>query len=382
MISSRRRAGLGKRAVPGRHACGLVIAWCMGQAMLAPPAAAQAPAASREELMRKWDLDRDGKVDASESEIARGSMRRARLDAAMHSGTDPVTGKPRVATDPVTGRPVPPDTAAAKRSELSAPADEDGLILVPGNGERPGVMGGTAAGTEMPLRPSQRDREPLPGSRVPAMSSTIPSVAPRSPAGLSAGAPLPNTGPQSPRLPPAAGRQTPSAGYQGPMSPRDAGGGELSSRARVLPGMSPGQNPNARGPQSISAGQDRQQSGTRPGIIAGGVRAGAPGARPGYGAGGAPADLNAGRPMGQVPSVPRPGIGPYRGPTPPGMPAVGVPAVGAPAVGAPAVGAPAVGAPSAPRPGMGQIDRGRSMSGTPNTVPRVPRMTTDEFYGR
>jgi len=371
MISSRWRAGLGKRAVPGCHACGLVIAWCMGHAMLAPPAAAQAPAASREELMRKWDIDRDGKVDASEAEIARGSMRRARLDAAMHSGTDPVTGKPRVATDPVTGRPVPPDTAAAKRSELSAPADEDGLILVPGNGERPGVMGGTAAGTEMPLRPSQRDREPLPGSRVPAMSSTIPSVAPRSPAGLSAGAPLPDTGSRSPRLPPSGGRQGPSAG-QGPMSPRDAGGGELSSRARVLPGTPPGQNPNARGPQSLGAGQDRQQPGARPGIIAGGVRAGAAGARPGYGAGGGAADLNAGRPMGQVPFVPRPGLGPYRGPTPPGMPAVGVPAVGVPAVGVPTV----------PRPGMGQTDRGRSMSGAPNTVPRVPRMTTDEFYGR
>lgn len=374
MISSRRQAGLGKHAVPGCHACGLVIAWCMLHVMLSPSAAAQAPSASRQELMRKWDIDRDGKVDASEAEIARGRMRRARTDAVMNSGTDPVTGKPRVATDPVTGRPVPPDAAAANRGGLSAPADEDGLILVPGNGERPEVAGGTAAGTDMPPRTSQRDREPLPGTRAPAMSSTIPSVTPRSAAGLSAGAPLPNAGSRSPLLPSAAGRQpqpggrqAPSAG-QGAMSPRDTGGGEFSSRARVLPGMSPGQTPNARSPQSLGAGQDRQQLGARPGIIAGGVRAGAPGARPGYGAGGVPADLNAGRPMGQVPSsVPRPGTGPYRGPTPPGMPAVG---------------APAVGVPSTPRPGMGQTDRGRSMSGAPNTVPRVPRMTSDEFYGR
>lgn len=368
MISTRWRAGLGKRAVPGCHACGLVIAWCVGHAMLSPSAAAQAPSASRQELMRKWDIDRDGKVDASEAEIARGRMRRARTDAVMNSGTDPVTGKPRVATDPVTGRPVPPDAAAANRGGLSAPADEDGLILVPGNGERPEGADGTAAGTDMPPRPSQRDREPLPGTRAPSMSSTIPSVTPRSPAGVSAGAPLPNTGSRSPLMPSAAGRQTPFGGRQapsvgqGPMSPRDASSGELSSRARVLPGMSPGQNPNARSSQSPGAGQDRQQLGARPGIIAGGVRAGAPGARPGYGAGGLPADLNAGRPMGQAPSVPRPGIGPYRGPTPPGMPAVGVP--------------------SSPRPGMGQTDRGRSMSGAPNTVPRVPRMTSDEFYGR
>ena len=75
MISSRWRAALWKRSVPGCHACGLVIAWCMGHAMLSPPAAAQAQASSREELMRKWDIDRDGKVDASEAEIARGRMR-------------------------------------------------------------------------------------------------------------------------------------------------------------------------------------------------------------------------------------------------------------------------------------------------------------------
>lgn len=117
----------------------------------------------------------------------------------------------------------------------------------------------------------------------------------------------------------------------------------------------------------MGAGQERQQQeriqpGARPGIIAGGVRAGAPGARPGYGAGGPPADLNAGRPTGQTPYAPRPGIGPYRGPTPPGTPSVGGPTV--------------------PRPGMGQPDGGRSATRTPNTVPRVPRMTSDEFYGR
>ena len=302
--------------------------------------------------MRKWDIDRDGKVDASEAEIARARMRRDRADAMRNS-----------ATDPVTGRPVPSDAAAADRSGLSAPAADDGLILVPGTGERPGAAGGMAAGDGVPARPLQRDRESLPGTRIPAAPSTIPSVTPRPSNGLSNGTPLPDTGSRSPRAASAAGRQV-------PPGPRDVGGAELSSRARMLPGAYPGaypglasgQNPKERNAQSLNAGQDRQQPGPRPGIIAGGVRAGAAGARPGYGAGGPPADLNAGRPMAQVPSVPRPGIGPYRGPTPPGAPAVGVPSV--------------------PRPGMGQTDRGRSMSGTPNTVPRVPRMTTDEFYGR
>jgi len=353
MNTSRWRASRVKRAVRGCHACGLVIAWCMTQAMLSPSAAAQAPAASRDELMRKWDIDRDGKVDASEAEIARDRMRRARADTMRNSATDPVTGKPREATGTVTGRPVPPDASAADRGGLPDSAADDGLILVPGHGERPGAAGGMAAGTDMPTRPLQRDRESLPGTRSPAMPSTIPSVTPR----LSNGMPAPDANSRSPRAAAAAGRQ-------GPPGPRDAGGGELSSRARVLPGaypgaspritpgmasgMASGQNPNARAPQSLNAGQDRQQPGARPGIIAGGVRAGAPSVRLGYGAGGVPRDLNAGRPTVQPPSVPRPGIGPYRGPTPPGGPAVG--------------------APSATR--------------TPSTVPRAPRMTTDDFYGR
>jgi hypothetical protein len=191
------------------------------------------------------------------------------------------------------------------------------------------------------------------------MSSTIPSVTPKLPNGLSNGAPAPDARSRLPGMPSAAGRQ-------GLPRPRDAGGADLSSRARVLPGQSatqnPAQNPAARSPQSLGAGQERQQLGARPGIIAGGVRAGAPGARPGYGAGGVPPDLNAGRPTSQPPLMSRPGIGPYRGPTPPG--------------------APAVGAPNVPRPGMGQPTGVPSVTRTPNTVPRAPRMTSDEFYGR
>jgi hypothetical protein len=352
----RRQAGRGKCAVPGGQACWVLFAWCVGNTLLSQPAAAQAPASSRQELMRKWDIDRDGKVDASEAEIARGRMRRARTDTIMNSGTDPLTGKPRTATDPVTGRPLPQDAAASDRGGAHAPAADDGLILVPGNGERPRAADDAAAGSDMQPRPSPREREALPGTRAPVMSTTIPSVTPR----LSTGAPMPDTRSRSPALPSAAGRQ-------GPPSQRDAGGADLSSRARMLPGMPPSQPPGARGPQSIRAGQERQQlerqqPGTRPGIIAGGVRAGAPGARPGYGAGGSPADLNAGRAIGQAPYGPRPGIGPDRGPTPPG--------------------APAGGAPTTQRPGMGQPGGGRAVSRTPNTVPRVPRMTTDEFYGR
>ena len=357
MISSRRRSGRGKGAVPGCHGGWLVLGesvvltLCLTLflAMCARAAAAQAPTVSREELMRQWDVDRDGKIDASEAEIARGRMRRARNEAMSNSGNDPVTGKPRVPTDPITGRPVPRDATATDRGGLLAPADDDSLILVPGNGERPGAtdsgIGGTA-GKDSPPRPSRRDREALPGTRVPSMSSTLPSMAPRLPAGGSS--------------------------------------------------TDPSQRPT--GPSSAAG---------RPGVIAGGVRSGVPGVRPGYGAAAPTRDLNAGRLPGGLPQtrgvapgtaagprlgptqqpnatagrlagpgspVPRPGIGPYRGatgqssPTSPLSPA--------------SPGAPSVGVPAVPRPGMRQPGGGRPVSATPNTVPRVPRMTTDEFYGR
>ena len=344
-----RRTVCWKCAVQRCHTRWLVFASCGVLTLASPPVAAQVPSASREELVRQWDVNRDGKVDASEAEIARGRMRRARTDAIINSGNDPVTGKPRAAIDPVTGRSVPRDAAAADRSGLSSPADDDGLILVPGNGERPrtadsGIGGAAnAAGKDSPPRPSQRDREALPGTRAPSMSSTIPSIAPR----LPAGGPLPGAG------------QGPAAGSRPP--------------------------------------------GARPGVIAGGARASGPGARPGSGATAPPGDLNAGRlpgglpqtrgvapgtvagprlgPMqqssagrlaGPNPTVPRPGIGPYRGPTPPGVSSAGVSSAAAPSVGVPAV----------PRPGGRQPDGGRPVSPPPRTVPRVPRMTTDEFYGR
>ena len=332
--------------------------------------------------MRQWDVNHDGKVDASEAEIARGRMRRARTDAMMNSGTDPVTGRPRVPTDPVTGRPVPSATDAGDRSLRSAPEDDDGLILVPGNGDRPEPAGSSAAGRDMPPRPSRRESEALPGTRAPSVSSTIPSVSPRMQTG-------PSTFESDTRPPGAAA----SVGPRGPSSPRDAGAAELSSRSRLLPGMSPQQTLGGRDPQSLRAGPEQPQAGARPGVISGGMRAGVPGARMGSGAAAQAGDLNAGRLPGGLPqtrgiapgtvagprlgptqqpsvgrmagpgpSVPRPGIGPYRGATSPRSPSSGVPSV--------------------PQPGMRQPDGGRPMSRAPSTVPRTPRMTTDEFYGR
>lgn len=50
---------------------------------------------SREELVRSWDLDHDGKISSSEAEVARARMKRMRLDLEHGAGIDPLTGRPR-----------------------------------------------------------------------------------------------------------------------------------------------------------------------------------------------------------------------------------------------------------------------------------------------
>jgi hypothetical protein len=384
MIPSRRQACHEKPAAFCWPASRLGLFLSVGLAVVSLPVWGQVPTSSREELMRKWDVNRDGKVDAGEAEIARGRMRRARTEAIINSGNDPVTGKPRVVTDPVTGQPVP--SAAADRGGLSEPDNDDGLILVPGNGEVPGVTGGAAGivtrSQDTPPQLLPQERAGLPGTRVPSMLPTTPSVAPRLPGSGSAIDP----GSRASGVPGATGRQ-------GAANARESGGDELSSRARMLPGMSPQQTPGGRDPRSLGSVPERQPPGARPGIISGGTRAGIPGARPGYGMGGPPGDLNAGRlpgglpqtrgvapgtvagprigPMqqsnagrlaGPDPSVPRPAIGPYRGATAPMSPSVGVPSV--------------------PQPGVRRPDGGRPTPRAPSTVPRTPRMSTDDFYGR
>ncbi|MFM7244291.1 MAG: hypothetical protein ACKO40_08980 [Planctomycetaceae bacterium] len=111
---------------------------------------------SREELVRQWDLDGNGTIDASEANVARARMRRARIETELGTGIDPLTGKPRVVADPMTEE--SPEDAAASGAELppearvrSADADAPPGTRVPGVGP---VVSGTA------------------GPRVPSITST------------------------------------------------------------------------------------------------------------------------------------------------------------------------------------------------------------------
>lgn len=59
------------------------------------PSTAPATGLTREELVRRWDLDGDGTISKSEADVARARMRRERLEMQFEDGLDPVTGLPR-----------------------------------------------------------------------------------------------------------------------------------------------------------------------------------------------------------------------------------------------------------------------------------------------
>ena len=105
---------------------------------LGPGSSASSPGATREELLRGWDLDRNGSISKSEADIARARMRRKRLELQLSAGIDPVTGLPRAAAGTT-----PEDDQAA----------EEPLFQLPP--ELP------------PSEPSRAPSESLPGLRAP-----------------------------------------------------------------------------------------------------------------------------------------------------------------------------------------------------------------------
>jgi len=128
----------------------------------------QPPQTTREELIRTWDLDGNGTIDASESSIARARMRRARMQLELDSGLDPVTGKPRGTAEPAA---VDGEQATEGLDAAPPPAE---------SGPRP---------TKSP---------PLPGTRVPDPKPATSGT----------------TVPEGKRAPPAASDADPSASRQ------------------------------------------------------------------------------------------------------------------------------------------------------------------------
>lgn len=174
---------------------------------------------SREEILHRFDLDADGRIDAGEAENARMRMRRERIETLQNSGIDPLTGRPR-------------DAAAAIGR---VPVAEDGLLLVPGNpDDRPRP---TPPRTDAAKTPAAKPPANSPTGRLPALTG-----------GVRAGAPA---------VRPGYGAPTSRPGSNAPEPKRDLNAGRPRAPQPPLNAPRAGTGLQPSGPQPGSSGPPR-----------------------------------------------------------------------------------------------------------------------------
>jgi hypothetical protein len=174
---------------------------------------------SRQELVRKWDLNSDGSIDEGEAEVARSRMRRDRAELQLNSGIDPLTGKPRIlsvdeadlAADPPSEQPEP-ERPRAKRgageADLPGTRVPDAKPPIPATRQPAAAAEGRAGGPARADSNARRPRPDLNAGRQPAGRAPQ-GLPPRRPAPASGGL-LPNIRrpPAAPVSPPSPARRT------------------------------------------------------------------------------------------------------------------------------------------------------------------------------
>jgi hypothetical protein len=225
----------------GRSAVRVAVTAALCLAGVAMPRLARAadPAVtSREELVRKWDLNSDGTIDEGEAEVARSKMRRERADLQMKSGIDPLTGRPR--------------SAAADDTE---PDEERAADL-------PDVKG-----------PRAKPDAALPGTRVPDVAPPVPAA--RSPAAATRpGDPRTSAGrePQSARgSNAAAGSRSPASSARGTDQPGATGPAVVTGGARAGAPARPGYGARLPRPDTNAGRLPPSLQGQRPAPASGGL---------------------------------------------------------------------------------------------------------------
>jgi hypothetical protein len=208
------------------------------------PPASPAPAAStptpviprktREELVREWDINSDGKIDIGEAEVAASRMRLERANIWINTGIDPITGRPR-------GEPEPEDEPAEEDSDTDDPfdaADDD----TPTPPKKPAGRT-TTSGTQPPSNNAARlpQQRPMPlsgGVRAGAQAARA-GYGTAAPQSLNAGIPIPRPQPLNGR----GSQETPSNLNAG--RPLNAAGGGRQF-GPIVPGQ-PGASGNGAG---------------------------------------------------------------------------------------------------------------------------------------
>lgn len=192
------------------------------------------PGASREELVRRWDLDGNGTIDPSEASIARARMRRARSELEQSNGIDPLTGKPRVLAGNATPEPEPPMAAARASAEPLAPATESQPPAGPPGTRVPAVSGTTPVQPPATPRPSAIALPQAGGSRPPAVTGGVRAGAPAARAGYGSLAPATTLNAGRP-MPSAAPPLAPGRGRRGGLVPSVPGRGAIGRPAMPAP---------------------------------------------------------------------------------------------------------------------------------------------------
>lgn len=168
---------------------------------LADRAVAQAPGVSggmsREEILRRFDLDANGRIDEGEAETARVRMRRDKMETLRNGGIDPLTGRPR---------------GAAPAADERVPQTDDELLLVPG---KPDGQAPTPPRNDEARKPAAKPPATVPAGRLPAMTGGVRAGAPAVRSGYGAPGPKQDLNAGRPRPPqPPAGASRTRAGLQ------------------------------------------------------------------------------------------------------------------------------------------------------------------------
>lgn len=210
---------------------GLLAAWVVAASgSAADPAVDTSSELTRAELLRKWDLNSDGKVDESEAEIARARNRRKRIEILSNPEVDPLTGRLKGA-EPTDEQPRPTEI------------DDD----------------------PMPPRP-KRNRDALPGTQAPLPrtggepagpddpAATRQGGGPSDPAAQAAGEPAVASRRAAPRTRPSWARGTPLTGGARAGAPAVRGYGSGQPPLDLNAGRLYGGLPGARSRPPASGG--------------------------------------------------------------------------------------------------------------------------------
>jgi hypothetical protein len=216
----------------------VAAALCLaGVAMPRLSRAADPSVTSREELVRKWDLNSDGTIDEGEAEVARSKMRRDRADLQLKSGIDPLTGRLRGAED---------GTDLDEERAADLPAAEG---------------------------PRAKPDEPLPGTRVPDVAPPIPAA--RSPAAATrTGEARPSRGRESQSArgsSPPVGPRSPASSARGTDQPGATGPAVVTGGARAGAPARPGYGARLPRPDMNAGRLPPSLQGQRPAPASGGL---------------------------------------------------------------------------------------------------------------